>query len=210
MARVWIAAGVAAALVFGGLFLVGHRSAAPVTDSAAVASPAASATPTPAPTAAPISAAAIAAGHEYLAVVAPLNAAETTFGLTLTAAMHRPCACPAGEFDASPAMKLIPGIDRDLEAFQVTLEKIKKEVPSLLNDIDPVESGNQLVLSDYARAYTGWQQNDPSATDRIADVATQETAARADITRLRADLGLPPPAGGSGPTSTLTRATVPA
>jgi hypothetical protein len=210
MAPVGIAGAVAAVLVLGVVLLVGRQSAAPVTDSAAVNSPVAVATPTPAPTAAPISAAAIQAGHEYLAVVTPLNAAETTFDLTLTADMHKPCSCPAGEFDASSAMRLIPNIDGDLQAFQQTLQKIKGEVPGLLNDIDPVMSGNQLVLSDYSQAFTGWQQHDPTSTDRIVDISTQENAARADITRLRADLGLPPPSGGSsGPVSSLTRATLP-
>ena len=202
MAPVGIAGAVAAALVIGVVALAGSHSPPPATVAAAVttATPTASAAPSPTP----LSAAAIQAGREYLAVVAPLNAAEDAFYLTLSADMSKPCSCAKGEFDPSTAMALIPGIDRDLIAFQTTLTKIKSEVPGIYADVDPVMSGNQLVLSDYAQAYTGWQQHDPTSMSRIADIDTQETAAHPDIVRLRADLGLPPPAAGPGPTSSLT------
>lgn len=177
--------------------MAAHKASPASTDAAAVATAAATATPTatatPAPT--PISAAAIHAGQEYLAAVTPLNAALNRFSAAYNAAMHSACSCPAGQFNASSALRQLPGISNDIESLQGTLQHIKSEVPSLYADIDAVVSDNQQEWMDVGNASHGYIYNDPAAvTDSLNALVADQQRATPDVQRLRADLGLPPPA----------------
>ncbi len=186
-----VAAAVVAILVISVAVMATRQPAA--TGSSAVVPPPASSTPTAVPTATPISAAALKAGQEYLAGAAPLNAAENAFGHEFTLDQSRPCSCPRGQFNAGPALRQIPGIDVDIENFQGTLQQIKREVPTLYLDINPVIADNQTLLHDFVQAYQAYQRNDPASTNFIAAVVADQAAAAPDVAKLRADLGLPPP-----------------
>jgi hypothetical protein len=140
------------------------------------------------------------AGQQYLAAVAPLNTALNGFQVALNKASGQGCSCPAGEFNATAAILLIPSIDGDLQAVETALQRIKAELPRISADVDAVVADDQRELTYFAAAFQAAHQNDAAGlSTNIVGVAFEQQSAAPDITRLRADVGLPPPAGsGSG------------
>jgi hypothetical protein len=193
MARwVVVTAGLLAVLVCGGVTVYALSARSP---SGAAAAPATTTPPTTASTPTLNPAVVAQAGQQYLAAVTPLNSAENGFHTALVKAMSQPCSCPAGEFNATSAVVLIPGIDTDLQTLQATLRKIQTELPSFSSETDSVAGWTQQELTDFAGAYQASQQGDMTGfANKLNAVGSDQASVATAITKLRADLELPPPA----------------
>lgn len=136
------------------------------------------------------------AGHEYLAAALTVNAATGKLEAALQAAAGQTCSCPAGQFDATPALVQVPGVDKALQNFGAALQQIRVELPSLHSDIDRVFNDNQAELVGFAAAYRGGQNGDPVAiTGGFAAVHAAIVRGAPDFVKIREDLGLPPASG---------------
>lgn len=150
------------------------------------------ATPTPIPASDPRLVA--QAGQEYLAAVGPLNIATRNINNALQAAAGQSCTCPAGQFDATPALRQIPGVLNYYRALIATLAHIRTELPALKSDIDAVAADTQDEMAGFDNAYTASFRNDPAgATGGFLEVHAVQVRSTPHTTRLRADLKLPPP-----------------
>lgn len=158
------------------------------------ASPTATALATAQPTATPIPANVAAAGQEYLAAIAPLNAALNSFNAAWNAARSQPCSCPQGQFDATPAMAQVSSIVKAYVSLHGVLTHLKAEVPQFANDIDVVDRDDQSVETAFSYANLQFSANNTTPiTDELVGISNQLAASKPDIAKLRADLGLPPP-----------------
>ena len=175
------------AVAIAGLFLVlTHRPVANASRPSDEASPS------------PPSTATTEAASQYLAAVAPVNADGDALHAALSADAALPCSCSPGEFSVrADTVARIPVLNRDLEAFQVVLQRIKSEVPSAAADVDKVIADNQQYMGYLAAAYRASQQRGSPGLGADITIATAfDHASGPDFVRLRADLGLPPPLSG--------------
>jgi hypothetical protein len=184
----WTFGGLAVvAVATAGLFLfLAHHRAAPTSQPSQRAAPTAP------------SAAVAEASRQYLAAVAPVNIDGDALHAALAADAALPCSCSPGEFAVrADTVARIPFLTRDLESFQVMLQQIKIEVPSLATDIDRVVADNQQYMGYLAAAYrAAHQSGSPGLGNDITIATAFDQASGPDFVRLRADLGLPPPPSG--------------
>lgn len=145
------------------------------------------------------------AAQEYLAAVAPLNAARDSFVAAL--ANPGPCTCPAGEVNIKPALAQIPGIENRLKAFKLVLLHIEAELPPLGRDLKAVIADADQEYSDLSYCLLTDSAGDARGlANAVLRFAEDHQGTRPDFARVRGDLQLPPPPTGGGAT-TLTRMT---
>jgi len=176
-----------------GLFVfIGHRQVG--SNSRPGSTPSASSASA---SAAPVTGAVADAAAQYLAAVAPVNADGDRFHAALAADAALPCSCSPGEFAVrADALAEIPSLNRDTEALQVVLQRIKNEVPDIAVDVDAVVADNQQYMYYLAAAYRAAQDGGVGVGDDIASATTLHSASAPNFVRLRHDLGLPPPPTG--------------
>jgi hypothetical protein len=132
--------------------------------------------------------------QQYVAAAAMSDTANTNFVNQLHVAEATPCTCPAGSFDSSTVLPLLPPLAAAYQAELTQVEAIQTDAPAAAAaDFQVLITAQAQRLNDLEVVVNLGLKADPSvAQPAFAQYVSDRTTAADAAAKVRADLGLPP------------------